>query len=119
MRENDKIYIKEYLKGLNMLVDEEIKYRHIKAEYVNKLTCKDLAELCEVTPATITNLTTSSKFFLLHKVAGAILDAYYAHFEYQERKDREQYDDEVLYPKDLNYVLMCITSYYTDEWLNG
>lgn len=119
MRENDKIYIKEYLKDLNARVDDAIKYRHVKSDYVKKLTCKDIADLCEVTPATITNLTTNSKYFLLHKVAGVILDSYYSYFEYQEKSDREEYPDEVIYPKDINYVLMCITSYYTDEWLNG
>lgn len=119
MRENDKIYIKEYLKTLNARVDDAVKYRHIKADYVKKLTCKELADLCEVTPATITNLTTSSRFYLLHKVAGEILDAYYTYFQYQEQTERKEYPDEVIYPKDLSYVLMCMTSYYTDEFING
>lgn len=119
MIENDKISIKEYLKDLNSRVDDAVKYRHIKADRVRKLTCKDLAELCDVTPATISNLTTSSKYFLIHKIAGVILDSYYSYFEYQERTEREEYPEEIIYPKDLNYVIMCITSYYTGEWLNG
>ena len=119
MKENDKIYVKEYLNYLNREVDDAIKWRRIKAENVRKLTCKELASLCEVTASTITNLNTSSKFCLLHKIAGEILDAYYPYFDYCEYKDRKDYPDEVIYPKDLNYVLMCLTTYYTDEWLNG
>ena len=118
MKENDKIYIKEYLKDLNREVDEAIKYRHIKADYVKKLTCKELADLCEVTPATITNLTTSSRFYLLHKVAGVILDSYDAYFNYEESRERKENPDVVIYPRDLYWVLMCMTNYYVDEWLN-
>ena len=107
MRENDKIHVKEYLKDMNEKVDEAVKYRHIKADHIKKLNCKELAELCEVTPATITNLNTSSKYCLIHKIAGEILDAYYAYYEYQERTERKENPDEIIYPKDLNYVLIC------------
>lgn len=119
MRENDKIYVKEYLKDMNWKVDEAIKYRHIKEDNVKKLTCKELAEICGVTQATITNLNTSSKYCLIHKISGAILDSYFVYYEYQERNERKEYPDEIIYPKDLNYVMMCLTSYYTDEWING
>lgn len=119
MRENDKIYVKDFLNDMNMRVDHAIKYGRLKNDYIKKLTCKELAALCQVTPATITNLNTSSKFCLINKIAGEILDAYYAYYEYDERVNREQYPDEMIYPRDINYVIMCLTTYYTEEWING
>lgn len=108
MRANDKIYISKYLKDLNE-----------RTGTVNPITCKDLAERCEVTTATITNLRTSSKFYLLYRIAEEIYDAYYRYFLWEESKDRAENPDELVYPRNEYYVLMQITSYYTDEWING
>ena len=118
MKANDKIYVSEYLKDLNERVNQTIIYGKLNKDYVKPITCKQLAELCEVTPATITNLTTSSKFFLLYRIAEEILDAYYGFFMYDEAKDRIEHPDEYIYPRDKTYVLMQLTSYYTDEWIN-
>lgn len=119
MKANDKINVSKYLKDLNDLVDNASRYSSFDKCCVRKISCKDLADLCEVTPATISNLSTNSKFFLLHKVAGEILDSYYGFFEFDERQARKDYPDEMIYPRDINYVLMYLTSYYTDEWLKG
>ena len=118
MRANDKIYVSEYLKDLNERVKHAITYGNLNKEYVNPITCKELAEYCEVTPATITNLTTSSKFYLLYRIAEEILDAYYGLFMYEESKDKAEHPDETIYPRDKSYVLMTLTSYYSEEWLN-
>lgn len=119
MKDNDKIYVSNYLKDLTDLAKNAHRYNGLKKEHVVSLTCKELAERCEVTPATITNLTTSSKFSLLYKIAGEILDAYFGFFMYDEQTARKENPDELIYPRDKNYVLMYLTSYYTDEWING
>ncbi len=118
MKANDRIYVSEYLKDLNERVEHACTYHHIKREYITKLTCKELAVRCEVTQATITNLNTSSKFYLLYRIAEELLDAYYGYFMYDEAEARKENPDELNYPRDKNYVLMCLTTYYTDEWLN-
>ena len=115
MRANDKIYVCEYLKDLN----KRVKAFHLdKMPSVKKLTCKELAQRCEVTPATITNLTTSSNFYLLYRISEEILDAYYALFILEESKAKEDHPDENILPRDDSYVLMTLTRYYTGEWLN-
>lgn len=119
MKANDKIHVAEYLKDLNEKVNHAITYGWIDKKTVNPINCKQLAELCEVTPATISNLTTSSKFYLLHRVAEEILDAYYGFFEYDERKARTEYPDENIFPRCKSYILMELTCYYTDEWIKG
>lgn len=118
MKQNNKIYVKKFLYDLNENTKTAIAFHHVKKDYVRLLTCADLAKAVEVTPATITNLTTSSKFYLLHRVAEEILDAYYGYFSYLESWERREYPDEILYPKDVNYVLMQLTSYYTEDWLS-
>lgn len=114
MRANDKIYVSEYLKDLY----RQVKGYHLDKTYVKPITCKELAQLCEVTPATISNLTTSSNFYLLYRIAKEILDAYYGLFMFEESKDRAEHPDETILPRDVSYVLMCLTRYYTGEWLN-
>lgn len=118
MKDNDKINVAAYLKDLNEITSEAIKHNHIRKEYLEQLTCKKLAEKCNVTPATISNLTTSSKFSLIHKIAGEILDAYYPYFSWLQNHDRKEYPDEIIYPKDRNYIIMELTEYYSDEFMN-
>lgn len=115
---NDKIYVSEYLKDLNEKVKHASIYHNLNSDTVRPLTCKELAEKREVTQATITNLTTNSKFYLLYRVSEEILDAYYGFFMYDEAEARKENPDEINYPRDKNYVLMCLTSYYTHEWIN-
>lgn len=117
MKANDKIYISEYLKDLNKKVEYAVSFQHLNKAYNCPLTCKDLAAKCGVTQATISNLTTSSKFFLLHRVAEEILDAYYGYFNLEESRALKDNPDEVIFPRDVNYVLMSLTTYYTDSWL--
>ena len=119
MKPNDKIYVAKYLKDLNERVKHAITYGSLDKETVTSITCKQRADYCEITPATITNLTTNSKFYLLYQIAGGILDAYYGFFMYDETKARAENPDECIYPRDTNYILMQLTSYYTDEWING
>lgn len=119
MKANDKIYVSEYLKDLNEKVKYAIAYQHLNADYVRPLTCKELAANCEVTQATITNLTTSSKFYLLWRVAEEILDAYYGYFSFDEAQAKEKDPDELIYPRDKSYILMTLTCYYTHEFLRG
>lgn len=114
MKANDKIYVSEYLKDLN----ERVKGFQLDKTSVKTLTCKDLAQRCEVTPATITNLTTSSNFYLLYRISEEILEAYYALFIFEESKDKAEHSDETILPRDDSYVLMTLTRYYTGEWLN-
>lgn len=114
MKANDKIYVSEYLKQLN----ERVKGYHLEKTSVKPITCKELAKLCEVTPATITNLTTSSNFYLLYRIAEEILDAYYPLFMFEESKDKAEHPDETLYIRDKSYVLMYLTTYYSEEWMN-
>ena len=114
MRANDKIYVSEYLKDLN----KRVKGFHLEKKVVKSLTCKELAQHCEVTPATITNLTTSSNFYLLYRISEEIFDAYSPLFMFEESKDKAEYPDENILPRDVSYVLMYLTRYYTAEWLN-
>ena len=114
MKANDKIYVSEYLKYLN----ERVKGFHLEKKIVKLITCKELAQRCEVTPATITNLTTSSNFYLLYRISEEILDAYAPLFMFEESKDMAEYPDEIICPRDESYVLMYLTRYYTAEWLN-
>ena len=114
MRANDKIYVSEYLKDLNKIV----KGYHLDKTSVKPITCKELAKLCEVTPASITNLTTSSNFYLLYRIAEEILDAYYPLFMFEESKDKAEHPDETICPRDVSYVLRYLTTYYSKEWLN-
>ena len=114
MRANDKIYVSEYLKDLN----ERVKGYHLEKTSVKLITCKELAQRCEVTPATISNLTTSSNFYLLYRIAEEIFDAYYGLFIYEESKDKAENPDENLLVRNTSYVLMTLTTYYSEEWLN-
>lgn len=115
MRANDKIYVSDYLKDLY----KRVKVFHLdKMPSVKKITCKELAKRCEVTPVTITNLTTSSNFYLLHRISEEIFDAYYPLFILEESNDKAEHPDEIISPRDTNYVLMNLTRYYTGEWLN-
>ena len=118
MKANDKIYVSEYLKDLNERVKHAVTYSNLNRDTVVMLTCKELAVRCGVTQATITNLTTSSKFYLLYRISEEILDAYYAFFMHDEAQAKKENPDELIYPRDKNYVLMCLTSYYTSEFLN-
>lgn len=119
MKTNDKIHVKEYLNFLNDDTNHAIIYGNLNKKYVNPIkTCKELAERCNVTPATISNLTTSSSYYLLDKIANEIFDAFYGFFSYNEAEDRKENTDEIIYPRDKYYVLRYLTNYYTDEWLN-
>lgn len=118
MKENDRIQVAEYLNFLNQEVKHACIYGNLKKDSVNPLTCKKLAEICEVTPATITNLSTSSRFCLIHKIAAEILDAYYGYFIWDEAKAKKENPDETIYPRDINYVMMYLTNYYTESWLS-
>lgn len=117
MKQNDKIYVKKYLDDLNEKTKYAISYRHLKKDQVTFLTCADLAKLVKVTPATITNLTTSSKFYLLYQISEEIYNSYYGYFLYRESQDIKENPDELIYPKDVNYVLMELTTYYSNEFL--
>ena len=114
MRANDKIYVSVYLIDLNA----RVKGYHLEKTSVKPITCKELAKRCEVTPASITNLTTSSNFYLLYRIAEEILDAYYPLFMFEESKDKAEHPDEIICPRDVSYVLMYLTRYYTEEWMN-
>lgn len=118
MTANDKIYVSEYLKDLNERVKHAITYHDLEKNSVSPLTCKELASKCEVTQATITNLTTSSKFCLLYRVSEEIYNYYYAYFLYDEKQAKKDNPDEVIYPRDVNYVMMYLTRYYTKECLS-
>lgn len=115
MIENDKICVAQYLKDLNGMVKYAIDRHYLNADRVEILTCKKLAARCGVTQATVTNLTTSSKFFLLYRVAEEIYTAYYCYFLYEEARCRQDDNDELIHPRDISFVLMCLTSYYTRE----
>lgn len=116
--EKQKIYVAEYLKYLNENVDFHIKRRYILKKSVKKLNCKELANLCQVTPATITNLNTDSKFSLIYKIASEIYENYYEYFKYAEETDKEEYPDECIMPKDEYYIILQLTQYYTEEWFS-
>ena len=113
MRANDKIYVSEYLKYLN----KRVKGFQLD-KFVTPIACKELAQRCEVTPTTISNLTTSSNFYLLYRISKEILDAYFALFMFEESKDRAENPDETICIRDESYVLMYLTRYYSAEWLN-
>ena len=85
MRANDKIYVSEYLKDLN----ERVKGYHLEKTSVKLITCKELAQRCEVTPATISNLTTSSNFCLLYRIAEEIMTLTMV-FLSEESKDKAE-----------------------------
>lgn len=89
MKSNDKIYVAEYLNFLNESANQACTYHHIKKDSYRPITCKELAEKVNVTPATITNLNTNSKFYLLFRIAEEILDAYYGYFMYDEKKQKK------------------------------
>ncbi len=114
--EKQKIYVAEYLKILNEHVDYHIKWHYILKNSVKKLNCKELANLCQVTPATITNLNTDSKFSLIYKIASEIYESYYTYFKYAEETDKEEYPDECIRPQDEYYIILQLTQYYTEEW---
>lgn len=120
MEANQKIYVSEYLKYINNRIKKEKVYKYYNRHnenYIKTITCKELAELCEVTPATISNLTTSSKFILIHRIAEEILNTYFAFFYYDEQKAREQNPDTPIQPRDINYIIMQLTEYFTREYL--
>lgn len=118
MKPNNKISVSTYLDYLNRETKHAILYGNLNKKYVSPITCKELAERCEVTPATISNLNTSSKFYLIYRIAEEILDAYYGYFSYEESKYRKEYPDEIISPRDKSYVLFCLTHYYSEEWLD-
>lgn len=113
MKANDKIYVSEYLKDLN----QSVKGHHLD-KFVKSLTCKELAKRCEVTPATITNLTTSSNFYLLYRISEEIFDAYCGLFVFQDSKDKAENPDETINARDTAYVMMTLTTYYSEEWIS-
>lgn len=118
MKDNDKIYVAKYLHDINEKVKDEIKFNHVKKDYIEFLTCKSLAEKVGVTQATISNLTTHSNFYLLYRISEEILDAYYSYFDYLFFYERKEYPDEIISPKDKYYILSCLVTYYSEEWIN-
>ena len=108
MKANDKIYVSEYLKDLN----RKVKGFHLETS-VKPITCKDLAQRCQVTPATSSNLTTSSNFYLLYRISEEIFNAYCAFFEFKDSKDKAENPDEFINSRDTSYVLMYLTTYYS------
>ena len=113
-----KICINEYLKFLNNEVKHCITYHYIRKDKIKTLNCNDLAKLCEVTPATISNLNTDSKFSLIEKIANEIYNNYYSYFEYNERKAKQENPEEIIYPRDKYYIIMYLREYYNEDWLN-
>ncbi len=119
MKPNERIYIKRYLNDLNLDVDKALRYGRVKKDYILKLSCKTLAEKCEVTQATLSNLTTSSKFYLIYRIAEEIYDAYYSYFNYvtDERRKAAIEEDEFFLPYDISYIIYTLTEFYTDLWV--
>lgn len=117
MRDNDRLHVAMFLDDLNDRAAYAVKYHSLKKDSYLPLTCKMLAEKCEVTPATISNLSTHSNFYLLYRVSEEILDAYFAYFEYDERQTRKDYPDDSIMPRDKTYVLYQLTEYYSEEFL--
>lgn len=119
MKEHDKINVAAYLRDLNQRAKYACVYGTLrKSEYI-ELTCKELACKCNVTPATISNLNTSSSFYLIHKIAGEILDAYFAVLAYETRKNvKDNPEDLYVERETITYVMYELTEFFSDEWLN-
>lgn len=114
MRANDRIYVYNFLKDLN----DKVASSPVRCRVPETLTCKELAKRCGVTPSTISNLTTSSSYFLLFRIAEEILDVYFPYYSYEESKERHDDPDCSVYPRDKSYIVMALTCYYSDEWLS-
>lgn len=112
MKNNDKINVAAYLKSLNETTNHLEELNILKKSHVEHITCKILAKKCNVTTATISNLTTSSKFSLIYKIANEILDAYYPYFSYLEEKQRINYPNIPLYAKSAYYIILSLTEFY-------
>lgn len=117
MKENDKIYVSLYLERLNEKVDDA-KRLGFKDKYIKYLSCRELANICNVTACTISNLSTNSKFSLIHKICENIYDCYFSYYQFEYQQEKKEYPDEEIYIRDISYVIYELTSYYTSEWLN-
>lgn len=117
MKENDKIYVSKFLENLNERV-KQAKRHGFNDKYIKYINCKDIASECEVTPCTISNLNTNSKFSLIYKIADYIYDCYYSYYNYEYQQQKNEYPDEDIYIRDRNYIMYELTNYWTDEWFN-
>lgn len=117
MKENEKIYVSLFLDRLNEKV-EDAKRKGFKDKYIKYLNCKELANICNVTACTISNLNTNSKFSLIHKICENIYDCYYSYYQYEYQDEKKEYPDEDIYIRDISFVIYELTTYYTSEWLN-
>lgn len=117
MKENDKIYVSKFLENLNEKV-KEAKRKGFKDNYILYLNCKELANLCEVTACTISNLNTNSKFSLIYKISEQIYECYFSYYLFEFDQQKREYPDEEIYIRDKSYVMYELTTYFTDEWLN-
>lgn len=117
MKENDKIYVSKFLENLNERV-KKAKKHGFNDKFIKYLNCKDIASECGVTPCTISNLNTNSKYSLIYKISEYIYDSYYSYYYYEFDKQTKEYPDEYINIRDVVYVIYELTTYYSDEWLN-
>lgn len=77
-----KIIVNEYLNYIYKGLEEFNAFKLTRDKVIReKLTCKKLAELVGVTPATLSNLNTDSKFSLVRSVASEIHSYYWPYFD--------------------------------------
>lgn len=110
----EHIDLSAFLKRLYRDIEEHNAYKLRSEKLIYEpLTCAKLAELCEVTPATLSNLSTYSKYALLKDIAVEIHYYYYDYFTqlnfYNMAHPCE--DGSFTYYSDM-YILDLLTWYY-------
>lgn len=112
-----KIMVSDFLKELNRKLDNENRYRTSSRQIVlEKLDCKKLAEKLCVTPATISNLNTDSKFSLISDIVDEIHFNYYDLLMVLEQKYNDDKDEsEPRFVYDHKELMWELTSLWLKE----
>ena len=118
MKKEVRIYVSKYLDWLNEQIDYLIKWHKLDSERVKKIDVKTIAANLEVPEYTIKHITNYSSYELIRGIAGEILDAYYAYFDYDYFENIKEYPDEMIDPRDISYVIHYLCDYYDEDFFN-
>lgn len=111
---DNKINLKEKLNYLwNVYMIDYKRYAKIyEIEVPKKLTCKELAKLCNVTQATLSNLNEDSKFSLLYLISEEIYLYYDNFFHFQTERNKINKEEDGSFTM---WNIMQVLQYITEK----
>ena len=112
MQSEVRIYVNKYLDFLNEEVDHLVKFHKLDPKTFKKTDIKTIAANIGAFEITIENLSNYSSYVLIWEVCSEILDAYWGYFDYDYKYNVKEYPDEMISPRDVNWVIHYLCDYY-------